>query len=130
MKTHQNQNIIKFWKMRKRKNKTHFIKKKKKCVQSSQEKWKCITKDKRVSRRNTNSSRKDGSLSNWKENLARLKTQKGGLGTKKKKTTEPSRLKTRKGGLGKIRAKSKQKKNQKNLSQKNESEWSNNKIGC
>ena len=32
MKTHQKQNIIKFWKMRKRKNKTHFIKKKKKSV--------------------------------------------------------------------------------------------------
>ena len=40
------------------------------------------------------------------------------LEQKKKKNREPSELKTRKGGLGKIRAKSKQKKNQKNLSQK------------
>ena len=39
----------------------------KKWIQSSQEKWKCIRKDKRVSRRNANSSRKDGSLSNWKK---------------------------------------------------------------
>ena len=39
---------------------------KKRCVQSRQEKWKCIRKDKRVSRRHTNSSKKDGSLSNWK----------------------------------------------------------------
>ena len=48
----------------------------------------------------------------------------------KKKIREPSGLKTRKGGLGKIRAKSKKKKkktknkkkNQKNISQKKESE--------
>ena len=102
MKTHQKQNIIKFWKMRKRKNKTHFIKKKKKCVQSSQEKWKCITKDKRVSRRNTNSSKKDGSLSNWKENAVECnKIPKKKLKKKKKRKENLARLITQKGSLGK-----------------------------
>ena len=54
-------------KIRKRKKKDTFHQPKKKCVQSRQEKWKYIRKDKRVSRRNTNSSRLDGSLSNWKK---------------------------------------------------------------
>ena len=67
MKTHQEKNLIKWGRWGKGKKKTHFINQKKKCVQSRQEKWKYIRKDKRVSRRNTNSSRLDGSLSNWKK---------------------------------------------------------------
>ena len=51
--------------MRKRKSKIHFIKERK-CVQSSQEKWKCVRKDKTVSGRNGKLSKKDESLSNWK----------------------------------------------------------------
>ena len=74
----------------------------KKCVKSSKEKWKCIRKDKRVSRRNANSSRKDRSLSNWKKQKMQLsESQQNSKTIPKKKKKKLARLKTRKGGLGK-----------------------------
>ena len=56
-------NSIKLRKIRK--EKARYISLKEKSVQSSQETWKCLRKDKRTSNRNANSSNKDDTLSNW-----------------------------------------------------------------
>ena len=68
LKTHQEKKIQSNWG---RWEKVRHISQKK-CVQSSQEKWKCIRKDKRVLRRSANSSKKDKSLSNWKNKKMQL----------------------------------------------------------